>query len=226
MQPNASYQSSLELGLLEWMSQLILDYIGLSRDEDEEMLKEGSQWLNELDITPAEQWFELYTNIRTYIEFTNKTHHQEKGNESGMFCKILRCLKIGNEKVFDEEMQILLNNAQAEIIKNIISSNSNYLAMDDDSSLSEQQVPVQKRKCDSNFLDFPIEATDNDKEEHIRKYKKVEDEVIEVKLAGKNALKQSALKKGVPKKSDEAKFVENESTKRKMAIKERWIHPL
>ncbi|KAI9348879.1 hypothetical protein BD770DRAFT_395161 [Pilaira anomala] len=175
LQLNASYQPSLELGLLKWMNELIQDYVGLPEDEDKEMLKEGSRWLTESDVTPAEQWFESPMNIQAYTGFVIQQllETQEEDSKFGILCSMLRSLKMGNERVFEAEMKTL-NNVQAEQIKNAIASNSSYSTMDDDSTLSGQ-VLTQKRKRDSLCLDFSVEAAENDaEEERNRKYLKVE----------------------------------------------------
>lgn len=174
---NASYQPSLELGLLKWMNELIQDYVGLPQDEDEELLKEGSKWLTtESDEASAEQWFELPTNIQTYTEFVIEQllQTQEEDNRFGILCSMLRSLKMGNVRVFESRMKAL-DEHQVEQITTILSSNKSYLEEENEVILPEQHS-AQKRKRESPSLEFSVEAAgdSDDEEERNRKNMKLE----------------------------------------------------
>ncbi|KAI9365295.1 hypothetical protein BD770DRAFT_123134 [Pilaira anomala] len=158
---NASYQESLEVGLLKWMNELVENYVGVPQDEDEEMSKEGAEWLTGSDVTSAEQWFQLPTNVQAYMDFVTKKLLviREEDARFGVLCDLLRNLKIGNDEVFVARMKTL-NNAQIEQIQNAISSNRSYVAINDD-ECTPKKLSTLKRKRDS----ISSEADDDNKKQ-------------------------------------------------------------
>ena len=117
------------------------------------------------DFASAEQWFNLHVNIQAYMEFVIKQLleiEEEDNTRFGLFCSTLRNLKIGNEKVFEVRMKTL-NNAQIELIRSVMSSNSSYVAMHDDGCIPKK-LPTLKRKRDS----ICSEADDDNKKQECK----------------------------------------------------------
>jgi hypothetical protein len=96
------------------MDEIVCDYIGIPEDEDQEMLMEGSAWLHvsttkEDSNIIAGQWFDINTNVQSYMEFILKALLQTKpSNEMyPTLCQLAGHLKMANQRVFDKEMKNL-----------------------------------------------------------------------------------------------------------------------
>ena len=117
-----SFENSLKCGTLEWMDEVVCDYIGLAQDEDQDIVMQGSRWLNvTLQESPAGTWFETSSNIKSYVSFVINELKQEKLDDDiyAALCRLLGHLKIANERVFENEIK-QLNSQEAHIIDTAI----------------------------------------------------------------------------------------------------------
>lgn len=107
------YKDSLLCGLLTWMDEIVCDFIGLPEDEDDEMLMEGSKWLNVSDDTcSAGQWFDINHHVQLYtscvIQQLLSVVKKEKEKEMcTILCKMVGHLKMANQRVFENELKNL-----------------------------------------------------------------------------------------------------------------------
>lgn len=116
------FENSLKCGTLEWMDEVVCDYIGLAQDEDQDMVMQGSRWLNVTSQeSPADTWFETSSNIKSYVSFVINELKQEKPDDDiyAVLCRLLGHLKIANERVFKNEIK-QLNSQEAHIIDTAI----------------------------------------------------------------------------------------------------------
>lgn len=119
-----SYKQDLQCGLLNWMNEILCDYVGLAEDEDAEILMEGSQWLNVTgDGSCAEEWFDTTQNVQSYVSFvvdallTTKPHDVTYP----LLCGMARNLKIANQRVFENETTGLESQKAAHVEKALMS---------------------------------------------------------------------------------------------------------
>ncbi|GAA5797537.1 hypothetical protein HPULCUR_002925 [Helicostylum pulchrum] len=103
---NPSHQGSLEVGLLKWMNELVQDYIGLPEDEDQDLLEEGSDWLDPSDGNVAEQWFDTSANVQSYVSFVVDMlfeTNEDDDEKYPLLCSMVRNMKIANQKTFEKK---------------------------------------------------------------------------------------------------------------------------
>ncbi|KAG2229586.1 hypothetical protein INT48_001897 [Thamnidium elegans] len=144
---NPSHQGSLEVGLLKWMNELLHDYIGLPEDEDEELLVEGSDWLDNSDGIIAEQWFDTGAHMKSYVSFVVDMLFETNENDEKypLLCCMIRNLKLANQKVFERELN-QLDRKQKIMIEGALIVDSRSLSRDDEYSVlfeAEYSVPCE-----------------------------------------------------------------------------------
>ncbi|KAI8082142.1 clasp N terminal-domain-containing protein [Thamnidium elegans] len=144
---NPSHQGSLEVGLLKWMNELLHDYIGLPEDEDEELLVEGSDWLDNSDGIIAEQWFDTSAHMKSYVSFVVDMLFETNENDEKypLLCCMIRNLKLANQKVFERELD-QLDRKQKIMIEDALIVDSRSLSRDDEYSVlfeAEYSVPCE-----------------------------------------------------------------------------------
>lgn len=153
-----SFENSLKCGTLEWMDEVVCDYIGLAQDEDQDMVMQGSRWLNVTSQeSPAGTWFETSSNIKSYVSFVINELKQEKADDDiyAALCRLLGHLKIANERVFENEIK-QLNSQEVHIIDTAI-----HRMVDTDSydlsSLStlssEESLPISEEEGSTSTND-------------------------------------------------------------------------
>ncbi|GAA5807407.1 hypothetical protein MFLAVUS_000768 [Mucor flavus] len=133
---NPSHQESLEVGLLKWMNELLHDYIGLPEEEDEELLAEGSDWLDLSDGVVAEQWFDTGAQIQSYVSFVVDMLFETNKNtdKHALICCMIRNLKIANQKAFERKLG-KLNERQKIAVEAALVVDSRSLSRDDEYSV-------------------------------------------------------------------------------------------
>jgi hypothetical protein len=102
------YKLGLQCGLLNWLDEILCDYVGLYEDEDPEISMEGSKWLQKaVHQQVASQWFDDNFNVRSLIRFVLHRLNREQNQIYPILCRMAAHLKMGNERVFEQEMNEL-----------------------------------------------------------------------------------------------------------------------
>lgn len=116
-----SYMMSLQCGLLNWLDEILCDYVGLPEDDDAEMLMEGSKWLHmATQQHMASQWFDDNFNVRSLIRFVlHRLALQEENETYSILCRMGAHLKMANERVFEQEMDELDKTATVYVKKTL-----------------------------------------------------------------------------------------------------------
>ncbi|KAI9257161.1 clasp N terminal-domain-containing protein [Phascolomyces articulosus] len=119
-QDQKQQQQAIVLYLVEWMDELVCEYVGLGKDKEDDQdkeetfllqVKEGSDVYFEEEGHPAYPWFDDETNIQeamsqclSLLEVTRQ-QEQEGKDGSGLVAKTLTTLvgrlRLSNERVFD-----------------------------------------------------------------------------------------------------------------------------
>jgi hypothetical protein len=104
-----SYMMGLQCGILNWLDEILCDYVGLLEDDDAEMVMEGSKWLQmSTQQQAASQWFDDNSNVRSLIRFVlHRLTLQEENEVSPILSRMVAHLKMANERVFEHEMNEL-----------------------------------------------------------------------------------------------------------------------
>lgn len=104
-----SYMMGLQCGILNWLDEILCDYVGLLEDDDAEMVMEGSKWLQmSTQQQAASQWFDDNSNVRSLIRFVlHRLTLQEENEVYPILSRMVAHLKMANERVFEHEMNEL-----------------------------------------------------------------------------------------------------------------------
>ena len=113
-------RDTITLYIIEWMDEIVCEYVGLGMDDEEEddtiimQVKEGSDYYFEQDGHPAYPWFDDETNMRQAISRVlamletarEKEYAEEEGEEHGSrlhktLKTLISRLRLSNERVFD-----------------------------------------------------------------------------------------------------------------------------
>ncbi|KAG1138322.1 hypothetical protein G6F37_010923 [Rhizopus arrhizus] len=113
------YKESLQIGLLEWIEEILCDFIGLPQDEDAETLMEGSRWLNaSLQEFTADQWFGEDENMQLTIDYIVYLATSAKQPSLVAALKsIASHLKIANEELYRKTVKSSGKDAAAVLME-------------------------------------------------------------------------------------------------------------
>ena len=101
------HREELVIGLIEWVDELVCDYIGLGEDEDETLVSEGSTWLSDTPSPRAHQWFDEDHNLASclisILKILQNTLSKTATHEA--LTNLMGRLRLANERVFESVMR-------------------------------------------------------------------------------------------------------------------------
>ncbi|KAI7902943.1 clasp N terminal-domain-containing protein [Cokeromyces recurvatus] len=144
----------LQCGILEWMNDVVLD----NNHEDQELLLEGSKWLNiSLNNEPITDWFKKEANVRLYMHLLvdtimNIPHTSEK--ETSYLSNMTNYLKAINEHIF-QEVTITLNKFQMNLLSAFLSlkQTSSFEPKEENEFMSDMNEQIESNDTKTNTND-------------------------------------------------------------------------